>query len=256
MNNIENLNSAIIIVDPQRDFEQHGSLCVTNDANNIYIKINKLLKLFNIQIASQDYHGKNHSSFVNLENGEIPFVTIKNIVLPDDTIFKQKCWPSHCVKKTNGVKFSESFIYDPKKLRIVRKGIYDKIESYSAMGDSTEEKKFEKTLLLEHLKENKVKNVYLCGLAFDYCVGSTALDLAKYGFNIYILTDCTRYVFQKNCDDITNNIFSTEESYEMYQKLCFYNVNFITSNELLNKSIVSIELGNQLLPIALLTEDI
>jgi nicotinamidase/pyrazinamidase len=250
----ETPNSALVVVDPQRDFEQDGSLCVSGDANSIYILINALLALFEVQVASQDYHGYDHSSFADLKKGEVPFVTVKDVVLPDNTVFKQKCWTVHCVRGTSGVRMSKSFSFDPTKLRIVRKGTLAGIESYSAVGDSTEEKKFERTNLIEHLRANNIVNVYVCRLAFDYCVGSTALDLAKAGFNVYVLTDCTRYVFQANPDDITNKVFS-EDALTMYTKLVTHGVNFITSAEV-PTNVTSIQMGEQILPLACDLEDI
>ena len=250
----ETPNSCIVVVDPQRDFEQHGSLCVSDDANTIYTLINALLALFEVQVTSQDYHGSNHSSFVDIEKGEVAFVTVKDVDLPDGTVFKQRCWPMHCVQGTNGVRLSESFSFDRTKMRVVRKGLQDGIESYSAVGDSTEEKKFERTALIDHLRLNKISHVYVCGLAFDYCVGSTALDLAKAGFNVYVLTDCTRYVFQALPDDITRRVFSTP-ALEMYENLVAQNVNFITSSEI-PTDITSVQIGYQLLPLAGDLEDI
>lgn len=251
----ETSNSCIVVVDPQQDFEQNGSLCVSNDANTIYTLINPLLVRFEVQVASQDYHGPGHSSFADMERGEVPFVTIKDVDLPDGTVFKQKCWTVHCVRGTNGVRMSKSFAFNNSKLRVVRKGVSDGIESYSAVGDSTEDKKFERTRLIDHLQYNKVVNIYVCGLAFDYCVGSTAVDLAKAGFNVYLLTDCTRYVFQANPDDITNRIFSAD-ALTMYETLVKHGVNFITSTEV-SPTITSVLVeGEQPLPLACDLEDI
>lgn len=248
-------NSCILVVDPQRDFEQNGSLCVSNDANTIYNLINALLSLFEVQVASQDYHGPDHSSFADIERGEVPFVTIKDVDLPDGTVFKQKCWTVHCVRGTDGVKMSKFFSFDPSKLRIVRKGLLDGIESYSAVGDSTEDKKFERTVLIEHLRKNNISNVYICGLAFDCCVGSTAVDLSKAGFNVHVLTDCTRYVFQEKPDDITNRIFSPD-ALVMYEALVKHDVNFITSSEI-PLTVKSVPTDcDQLLPLACDLEDI
>lgn len=240
-------NSCIIVVDPQRDFEQNGSLCVSNDANTIYYNINRILPLFNMQVASQDYHSINHSSFVDVTKGEVPYETVKDVILPDGSVFKQICWPVHCVMNTIGVKFSEFFKFDPNKLRIVRKGLNDQVESYSAVGDITPEKKFEKTALVHHLISNNITDVYLCGLAFDFCVGNTALDLVKSRFNIHILTDCTRYFGQKNSDDITNKIFSSKSSQSMFDRLTQSCVNFITSSEI-PSNLISVYSGELFLP--------
>jgi len=45
--------------------------------------------------------------------------------------------------------------------------------------------------LFEYLNEQKVTDVFICGLAYDFCVGSTAIDSAKNGFNTKIIKDAT-----------------------------------------------------------------
>ena len=242
-------NSCLLIIDPQIDFSQGGSLQVSNDSDAIYDNINKLLNKINICIISQDYHPSNHSSFSENYIDAVPFITVVDITLPDKTIFKQVCWPTHCVQGTDGVKLSHLLNISGSE-RIVRKGTIVEIESYSAVGDSTTEKKFELTQLIPYLTHNHFINIYICGLSYDFCVGNTALDLAlsNKGFNIHIITDCTRYVKQSCSTHITESIFTTDWSKNMTTKLVAANINFITSNNIEDK-IHSQEFdGYQLLP--------
>jgi nicotinamidase/pyrazinamidase len=244
-------NSCLLIIDPQVDFSHGGSLQVSNDVDSIYDRINKLLNKINICVISQDYHPSNHSSFSKNYVDSVRFVTIIDIALPDKTIFKQVCWPTHCVQGSDGVKFSH-LLHMSGSERIVRKGTIAEIESYSAVGDSTIEKKFEMTQLIAYLNHNHFIDIYICGLAYDFCVGNTALDLAlsNANFNIHIITDCTRYVHQSCSTHITNGIFTTNWSKNMTAKLIEANIKFITSNDIANKIYSEEVEGDQLLQCA------
>jgi nicotinamidase/pyrazinamidase len=63
------------------------------------------------------------------------------------------------------------------------------VESYSGFGGDGEE-----TGLTALLKDKGITKVYSCGLAYDYCVGSTAESAAAAGFESYVIMDATRSV--------------------------------------------------------------
>ena len=63
------------------------------------------------------------------------------------------------------------------------------VESYSGFGGDGEE-----TGLTDKLKALDISKVYCCGLALDYCVGSTAESAAQAGFQTFIISDATRSV--------------------------------------------------------------
>lgn len=46
--------------------------------------------------------------------------------------------------------------------------------------------------LLNYLNDNNINDLYLCGLAYDYCVGDTAISASKYGFNVNVIKNGTR----------------------------------------------------------------
>jgi nicotinamidase/pyrazinamidase len=97
---------------------------------------------------------------------------------------------------------------------IITKGTLERTDSYSAFGKNPE-----KTGLKQKLDELDVKILYIVGLAYDYCVGATAIDSTSNGFSTYLIRDACRSV---NKD--------TEE--EMATKLKDYGVKEITSDEL------------------------
>ena len=99
-------------------------------------------------------------------------------------------WPDHCVQGSEGAKYHSDLILKDSDLEIL-KGTVEAVESYSGFGSSLDD-----TGLDEKLKAAGVTKVYCVGLAFDYCVGSTAEDAAKKGFTTYIVKDLTRSVAQ------------------------------------------------------------
>lgn len=55
--------------------------------------------------------------------------------------------------------------------------------------------------LEEYIKQNKVEEIYLCGIDTECCVLKTALDLFENNYNIYILKDycaCTHGIEKHN----------------------------------------------------------
>ena len=95
-------------------------------------------------------------------------------------------WPTHCVQNTRGAEFHESVPVESDEI-IVSKGMLERVDSYSGFGSPPET-----TTLKDELTSRGVTEVYCVGLAYDYCVGSTAVDAAKNGFKTYLLTDATK----------------------------------------------------------------
>ena len=97
-------------------------------------------------------------------------------------------WPDHCVQNTHGGEFHAKCQPIATDI-IVDKGTSASVKSYSGFGSPPEV-----TTLLADLKAKGVTKVYSVGLAYDYCVGMTAVDAAKHGFTSYLLTDATKSV--------------------------------------------------------------
>lgn len=220
-----------IIVDPQNDFGENGSLKVCDNVDSIYKIINEIIIKFKNSdiILTQDYHPPDHRSFSKNHIGTKDFESIVDIVMSDGSVQKQICWPVHCVVGTFGVKFNEKLLKN-KKMRIVRKGLKKDVESYSAVGDSTIEKKFEKTGLVDYLNKNNYTDCFICGLAYDFCVGETACDLQNNGFNCHIIVDATRFINQKYENELYE-LFEKSQL-DMTKKLISNDVKHIKSNEI------------------------
>lgn len=187
---------ALGIIDVQKDFCSGGSLAV-NDADSTIAPINKLRFTYFNEIPtflSQDYHNPNHMSFAKTHGAKEFEKLDLNLEMEDGTFekFNQVVWPVHCVQNTVGVQFHDHLIVT-KMDKIIQKGTKKNVESYSAFGDEFGGK-HEKTDLLIWLKNKKITDIILTGIATDYCVYYTALDAIRLGFNVHIIKTCTRGV--------------------------------------------------------------
>lgn len=164
--------SALIIVDVQNDFCDGGSLEVKGGSDIVPLinEIREKYKFDEIYLTS-DWHPDDHCSFAKNNPGSELF---KAVVLPKTNV-TQVMWPTHCVAGTKGAEFHPKLVVDPKD-RIIRKGQNVDWDSYSGFGMEDDE-----TSLGKDLSESKIEKVFVVGLAFDYCVGNTALDAAKKG---------------------------------------------------------------------------
>ncbi|TVP48905.1 MAG: bifunctional nicotinamidase/pyrazinamidase [Mongoliibacter sp.] len=191
---------ALIIVDVQNDFLPGGALAV-KDGNLIIPIINKLQKKFAFIVATQDWHPGNHGSFAanhpGLEAGE--FVQLNGV--------KQILWPIHCVQESKGAEFHPE-LERKNWTKIFQKGTNPLVDSYSGFFDNN---KNGDTGLSDFLKSEGVREIYICGLAADYCVKFTVLDGIDEGFTTYLITDATKAVnlkegdFQKALEDMEDN---------------------------------------------------
>jgi len=182
---MEFARSALLVIDMQYDFMAGGSLEVAN-ASELIGPINELMKLdWKLVVASQDWHPKNHVSFASNHAGKKPF---EEIILSDGST--QVLWPDHCIQNTAGAAIHQqldtSLIND-----IVLKGQNATVDSYSAFFDN---KQSEKTGMDDLLKAHNITDVYIVGLAGDYCVKATAIDALQLDYTSYFVSDATKSV--------------------------------------------------------------
>lgn len=185
---------ALILVDIQNDFLPGGALAVP-DGDAVIPVANRIQGLFPLVVATQDWHPANHGSFAANHPGKNVFEQIDLNGLP------QTLWPVHCVQGTPGAELAPGLNRD-RIARIFPKGTDAGIDSYSGFFDNGHRRG---TGLGEWLKEQGVTEVYVCGLATDYCVKFTALDAAGLGMKTYLIEDASRGVnLQPN--DVKNAI--------------------------------------------------
>lgn len=174
---------ALLMVDLQNDFCPGGNLAVPH-GDEIIPLANSLqaLKLcyFDLVIATQDWHPANHSSFASNHPGH----SIGEVVLLDNHLL-QVLWPTHCVQGSKGAAFHPEL--DLKNInRIFQKGTDPNIDSYSAFYDNAHQRA---TGLGEYLHHQHINDVYVMGLATDYCVKYSALDAIQLGFHVSVIED-------------------------------------------------------------------
>lgn len=177
---------ALIVVDLQNDFVPGGSLAVPR-GDEIIPLVNKIQEKFDLVVATQDWHPKSHLSFASNHPGKKVF----DIIMLNG--LEQVLWPDHCVQGEKGALFSRNF--DDRRVEaIFRKGTDQSIDSYSGFFDNGRKKS---TGLGDYLRGRGVRQVYVCGLAAEFCVLYTALDAIELGFETYYLEDVTRSLSQE-----------------------------------------------------------
>ncbi len=180
---------ALLVVDLQNDFCPGGALPVP-EGDRIVPVVMRLLELPLLKAATRDMHPPDHRSF-DLNGGP---------------------WPVHCVEGTEGARLRpplEEAMFD----LVIDKGRRVDGDGYSG---------FEETSLHERLSAAGVGNVYVCGLALDYCVKATALDAVSLGYGTYLVEDATRAVDAAAVESVKKELKSA-------------GVDMISSNELIER---------------------
>ena len=144
----------LLIVDVQNDFIKGGTLAV-EDAEEVVPVINRVMDKFDLVLATQDWH-------------------------PDKSVHFKK-WPSHCVAGTYGAELHPD-LHKEKIDQVFLKGTGNKDDGYSAFEATNVE-------LNSYLKDKGVSELYVCGVALEYCVKSSALDALKEGFKVFLIKD-------------------------------------------------------------------
>lgn len=174
---------ALVLVDIQNDFCPGGALEVKTGDEVVEVA-NRLGRHFDLVVATQDWHPRDHGSFAANHAGKEPYQVIDLGGLP------QVLWPVHCVQGSKGAELHAQL--DQKAIRkVFTKGTDSTVDSYSGFHDNGRRKS---TGMGEWLKEQGVDTVYVLGLATDYCVKFTALDARKDGFAAFLVEDGCRGV--------------------------------------------------------------
>ena len=173
----------LIVIDVQNDFCPGGALPVP-DGDRVIVPIHRIAARFEHIILTQDWHTPHHSSFASANPGKEPF---EQIQLSYGT---QTLWPDHCVQQTTGAEFHPAFDLPQAEL-ILRKGFRPEIDSYSAFFEND---RTTVTGLGGYLRERGFTRVFLAGLAYDYCVGYSALDARRLGFEAVVIKDACRAI--------------------------------------------------------------
>jgi nicotinamidase/pyrazinamidase len=180
-------SDVLLVIDVQNDFCPGGALAVT-DGDAILPLINSLAQKFHHTVLTQDWHPKAHISFASTHADKQPHDSIEICYGPQTTI--QTLWPEHCRQQTEGAAFHPGLDI-PQAEVILRKGFRQDIDSYSAF---LENDHFTPTGLAGYLRERSLSRLFLCGLAYDFCVRYSAIDGKHLGFETIVIEDACRPV--------------------------------------------------------------
>lgn len=180
--------NALLIVDVQNDFCPGGALAV-KEGDLVVPLVNRLQNKFELIFATQDWHPRGHKSFAET-HGKKPGEVISLNGLT------QILWPTHCVQGAPGAAFHPRLERN-RWAAVVQKGTDPELDSYSGFFDNARRNA---TGLEALLKGKGVTELYVVGLATDYCVKFTALDAVDLGFRTHLVQDACRGVELRDGD--------------------------------------------------------
>ena len=200
---------ALIVIDMQYDFLPGGALAVA-EGDAILPGIRALAARFEHVILTQDWHPVGHISFAST-HGLRPYED--TIAAPYGT---QVLWPDHCVQGSHGAALHTELAVPHAEL-ILRKGFRRGIDSYSAFleNDHTTH-----TGLASYLRERGLTRLFFCGLAYDFCVGFSAIDGTKLGFECLVVEDLSRAVALPGSVEATNAAFADLSIRRIFSDAC------------------------------------
>jgi len=186
----------LIVIDVQNDFCPGGALAVP-EGHAVVEPINRLAPLFSHIVLTQDWHPPDHSSFAGSHAGAQPYQTVQLAYGP------QTLWPPHCVQGTTGADFHPELRLIKTEL-VLRKGFRPQIDSYSAFFEND---RTTPTGLAGYLAERGLTRAFFAGLAYDFCVGYSALDARRLGLEAFVVRDACRAI------DLNNSVTAIEAEF-------------------------------------------
>ena len=185
-----------LVVDVQNDFCPGGALAVPG-GDSIIPLIHRIAARFEHVVLTQDWHPRGHRSFASAYEGKRPFEQVRL------SYGEQTLWPDHCVQETRGADF-HSELSLPQTELILRKGFHAEIDSYSAFFENDHRTP---TGLGGYLRERNLTRVFIAGLAYDYCVGYSALDARRLGLPVVVIRDACRAI------DLNGSVAAIEKQF-------------------------------------------
>jgi len=190
-------HDVLIVIDVQNDFCPGGALAVA-EGDAVIEVIHRIAPRFDHVVLTQDWHPPNHTSFASAHTGKKSYEQIELSYGP------QTLWPAHCVQGTKGAEFHPALGLPGAEL-ILRKGFDARIDSYSAFFENDRQTP---TGLAGYLEERGLTRVFLAGLAYDYCVGYSALDARRLGLAAFVVRDGCRAI------DLGGSVTKMDDEFE------------------------------------------
>ena len=171
-------------VDPQQSFTP---LCPNElpvqGGDQIAAALNEMAKRADIRVGSKDAHTPQAVWVVSEAEQMLQPLNYPNADLT---------WVAHCVPGTKGFELLASLPRPDQYDFFVWKGVEPDMHPYGACYHDLKEKL--STGVIEYLRLKNVQLVIVGGLALDYCVKNTAMQLHKAGFQVIIVLEATRAI--------------------------------------------------------------
>jgi nicotinamidase/pyrazinamidase len=193
--------AALLVVDIQPDFLAGGALAVPR-AREILPGLRKLMNsdCFDLIVATQDWHPRDHISFASNHRGRKPMETM------DLYGHEQTLWPDHCVQGTPGAELRRGLPWQ-RATAIVRKATDPSTDSYSAFRNNWNSRgNRPPTGLAGYLRDRGIEDVFVCGLARDFCVRWSAEDALQEGFRTFVIWDLCRSIDPSSDDALRKDL--------------------------------------------------
>ncbi|MBV9250587.1 MAG: bifunctional nicotinamidase/pyrazinamidase [Acetobacteraceae bacterium] len=214
---IDPVTDILGIVDVQPTFMPGGELAVPS-GDKILPLINSLLPMFGRAFATQDWHPAGHTSFASSHPGRQPYDVV------DMPYGNQVLWPDHALAGSGNAALHPEL--DQRRIEvIIRKGCDPRIDSYSTFFENDHQTP---TGLDGWLRQRGVRRLFLVGLATDFCVGWSAQDAVRLGYQVSVIIDACRGIGLPTAPGRT-----TVD--DMRDKLLGLGVELITASEFLPK---------------------
>ena len=173
-------NKALVVVDMLYDFIDGSLACLNSEE-----AVRRTLEFIDSQTKGQG--GEDHEIL-----DMFPILFIRDHHPADHSSFKEQggIWPAHCVAGTHGGDIHEDLLPYVSEELTFDKGCDKSVEQYSGY----EGVNCAGQPMGEVLELLDTTDVYVCGIATEYCVRNTCEDLLKAGFKVHLLKDCIAYV--------------------------------------------------------------
>jgi nicotinamidase/pyrazinamidase len=211
---IEKDRAVLLVVDVQPDFLPGGTLPVPG-ADAILSPLGELMRsgCFELIVAAQDWHPRDHVSFASNHPGRTPMETIELYGHP------QTLWPDHCIQGTAGAALHPSLQWD-KALAVIRKATDPRVDSYSAFRNNWNlQGNRPPTGLAGYLKNRGAEDLFLCGVAGDFCIKWTAEDALDEGFRVHVIWDLCRSIDSSSDELVCSDLASRGAEITSVQKI-------------------------------------
>lgn len=196
---------ALIIVDIQQDFCEGGTLAVEGGAQTASLVteyMNQCGQKFDVIATTRDWHidpGPHFSSNPDFE----------------------ETWPVHCVAGTPGAELHENLdseFIDAEFLKGQYNDGYSGFDGvlgepdmirnqdgmagpYGATAAAAAATNADSITMDEWLRDNRIENITVVGIATDHCVRATAMDASDAGYEVRVITNLTAGVAENTTDE-------------------------------------------------------